>query len=436
MITRLEDIVKELQEIDADISELERLKNRIPGNRPYTRKLETTFERQINELLNRKTALHDLEMEEPPPELMKEIFSFDLATASTIHGRARVFEPTRKEEAVVSFLKAIPKTEIHLHIEACISAATLARLLEKNKVTYTEEKLNKLYQFTDLGGFIELFFFILDAIKQPDDFQVIFQNLREYLQENNIRYAEVFLAPSKMIQNGLDFNEIMQVLDREARDCRLSGGPEVSYLIDVSRTFGPDNASKNLQRVMGAKVSSIIGIGLGGNELKGPARDFASVFAQARAAGLRTVAHAGEDDGPWSVRDTVEILKAERIGHGISMVQDPDLMEKVKRMEIPVEICLTSNIFTGKYVKREEDHPVRRYYDEGIICTINTDDPEIFNVTLTQEYFKFYKYLNFTITELIDLVRQGVYGSFHPQPAKLWSGFEGEIQRLRETTGL
>ena len=164
----------------------------------------------------------------------------------------------------------------------------------------------------------------------------------------------------------------------------------------------------------------------------GPARDFKDVFAQAHAEGLHAVTHAGEDDGPWSVRDSVEILKAERIGHGISAIQDPSLMDLLREKEIPIEICLTSNIFTGKYVREESNHPVRHYYDQGLVCTVNTDDPEIFNVNLTDEYFKFYKHLDFTVTELVDLARQGVMSSFHPQAAKIWAGHKKEIAKLRK----
>jgi adenosine deaminase len=277
-----------------------------------------------------------------------------------------------------------------------------------------------------------LFLFILDSIRSTDDFSLIFGSLTNYLKSNNIRYAEVFFAPSRLIQNGLDFNEMAQTLDILARESRISGGPEVKFLVDVSRTFGAENASRNLQRVLACRVPSIIGIGLGGAELMGPARDYKDVFAQARANGLHTVAHAGEDDGPWSVRDAVEILKVERIGHGISAIQDPELLNIIRDRQIPIEICLTSNIFTGKYVRREQDHPVRRYYEMGIPISVNTDDPEIFNVDLSLEYLKFYKYLDFTITELVDLVRQGVYASFHPNPAALWKSFQPEIQKLRE----
>lgn len=434
MIVRIENIVEELDEIEKDLTELNRMKMRIPSNRPFSIELNVAFDRQINELLNKKILLEELEIEDPPEDLIAEIVSVDMATASriSVERPSALLEPTAGEKKLVEFLKLMPKTEIHLHMEACISRETVAAMLEKNKVPFLPQDLDKLYKFSNLQEFIKLFLFIIDSVKTPDDFELIFKNLRKYLEDNSIRYAEVFLAPSRMIQNGLDFTEIAQTLDRLSRECRLSNGPDVKYLIDVSRTFGPENASRNLQRVLSARCNSIIGIGLGGAELMGPARDYASVFAQAQSEGLHAVAHAGEDDGPWSIRDTVEILRAERIGHGTSAIQDPSLMELIKEREIPIEICLTSNIFTGKYVRKEKDHPVRRYYDDGLICCVNTDDPEIFSVTLTDEYFKFYKFLEFTVTEIIDLVRQGIYSSFHPAPDELWRTTKKEIEDLRK----
>lgn len=433
MIIRLEHIFHRIQEIEKDLDELKRLRSRIPPGREYSEDLVVSFDQAIQRLLNEKIGLEELEIENPPEDLVEDVLAVDMATSTRMRvDRAQpIIEPSADEKRVIEFLRAIPKTEVHLHMEACISRDTLAGLLERNGKEYNLDELAELYKFSNLQEFIKLFLFILDSIKTPGDFELIFENLKTYLNSNNIQYAEVFFAPSKLIQNGLDFNEMAQTLDRLSRESRLTGGPDIRFLVDVSRTFGAENASKNLQRVISAGVNSIVGIGLGGAELMGPARDYKEVFAQAHAEGLHAVAHAGEDDGPWSVRDAVELLKAERIGHGTSAIQDPSLISLIREKEIPIEICLTSNIFTGKYVRKEQDHPVRRYYDDGLALTVNTDDPEIFNVTLTDEYFKLYKHLNFSISEIVDLVRQGVYGTFYKDRAGLWSKFRNEIEELR-----
>lgn len=431
MKVTFEQIYKKIKNIDKEILELQNLKKRIPQNKPYSLDLHLSFDKIINDLINKKLELEQLEIENPPEDLIQNVLTVDLATASAIRAIPKP-EIEEEDKVILDFLRKLPKTEIHLHIEACISKETIIKILQEHKENFDVEEIEKLYQFKNLNEFIKLFLFILDSIKKPEDFQFIFENLKHYLIQNNIRYAEVFYAPSRLIQNGLEFREIARTLDYLAKECVLDGGPEVKFLVDVSRTFGPENASKNLKRLLEAKVDTHIGIGLGGAELMGPARDFKDIFAQARAEGLHCVAHSGEDDGPWSIWDTVQILKAERIGHGTSAIQDPDLLEYLRDRQIPIEICLTSNLFTGKYVRRPQDHPVRRYYDMGIICSINTDDPEIFNVDLTQEYYKLYKYLNFSITEIIDLIRMGVDSTFKNNKFLMWKSFEKEIKHLRE----
>jgi adenosine deaminase len=431
MKVTFEQIYKKIKNIDKEILELQNLKKRIPQNKPYSLDLHLSFDKIINDLINQKLELEQLEIENPPEDLIQNVLTVDLATASAIRAIPKP-EIEEDDKVILDFLRKLPKTEIHLHIEACISKETIIKILQEHKENFDLEEIEKLYQFKNLNEFIKLFLFILDSIKKPEDFQFIFENLKHYLIQNNIRYAEVFYAPSRLIQNGLEFREIARTLDYLAKECVLDGGPEVKFLVDVSRTFGPENASKNLKRLLEAKVDTHIGIGLGGAELMGPARDFKDIFAQARAEGLHCVAHSGEDDGPWSIWDTVQILKAERIGHGTSAIQDPDLLEYLRDRQIPIEICLTSNLFTGKYVRRPQDHPVRRYYYMGIICSINTDDPEIFNVDLTQEYYKLYKYLNFSITEIIDLIRMGVDSTFKNNKFLMWKSFEKEIKHLRE----
>ncbi len=438
MVVRLQQVLDCIDTIDRDLTELARLKTKMPLGHGFSQPLQMALEKQINHLLNQRIGLQELEIEMPSEEIRKEIFFSDHVSSSSILAERKPVDFTRAtawEEQLFSFLREMPKVEIHLHMEACIAKETLSCIMEKNNIPYDRQQMEKLYDFKNLQEFINLFLYILDAIKVADDFELIFKNLRKYLEENNILYAEVFLAPSRMIANNLNFNEIAEVLDHLSVACRQEGGPQVKYLIDVSRTFGPENAAKNLRRILNAKKDSIIGIGLGGAELMGPARDYAEVFAQAKAEGLHCVAHAGEDDGPWSIRDSVVLLGAERIGHATSAIQDPSLMDLMRTRQVPIEVCLTSNIFTGKYVRQEKDHPVRRYYDEGLICTVNTDDPEIFNVSLSEEYYKYYKYLNFNLSELIDLNCQGVYSTFHPNPHRLWKEFEAQITELKKRHG-
>ena len=170
------------------------------------------------------------------------------------------------------------------------------------------------------------------------------------------------------------------------------------------------------------KTDSIIGIGLGGSESQGPAEEFAGVFKKAVAAGLQVVAHAGEDVDSRSIWNTLKLLKATRIGHGISAAADTRLMRYLAEKQIPLEICPTSNIFTQKYVQRMEDHPIRDFFDKGINVTLNTDDPTLFGIDLVEEYYNLYQDLDFTLEELFQVMKNTVFASFMTGLRKMHSG--------------
>ncbi|GBF51299.1 adenosine deaminase [Leptospira ryugenii] len=431
------EILQRISVIDRDISELNRLKSRLPADRPYSPSIQLTFDKQINTLLNERVSLMDLPILQAPHWLFPkesegrpdEVSLLARERNALLAGDLSLAHPN--EQDVINFIREIPKTEIHLHLEACVNRETLKYLYKKNGIEVTDQEFEEKYNFKDLNGFIQVFFFVQGAVKEASDLGYFIDSLADYLRSNNIVYCEAFFAPSKFIQNGLDFDEMIEVMVNRIRQIEVKDKITIRLLVDVSRSFGPANAMNNLNRVLNLKQKEVIGIGLGGAELMGPAKDYAEVFKKAREAGLRCVAHSGEDDGPWAIWDAVSLCKAERIGHGTSAIQDPELMKYMKENKIPIEICVTSNVFTGKYVRKEQNHPVRYYYDQGMALCINTDDPEIFNVNLTYEYFKLYRFLDFSLEELIDLVRQGVYCTFHPQKDSLWNEMEEKINQIK-----
>ncbi len=437
MEVQFAEILNRVSVIDRDISELNRLKGRLPADRPYSPSLQLTFDKQINTLLNERVALMELPVINPPSWLFpKESGGISTEEVTFLKERKSLLAgdlslPHPNEQDVINFIRDIPKTEIHLHLEACVNKETLKFLYKKNGIEVTDKEFEDKYNFKDLNGFIQVFFFVQGAVKEASDLGYFIDSLADYLRSNNIVYSEAFFAPSKFIQNGLDFDEMVEVMVTRIRQIEVKDGITIRLLVDVSRSFGPANAMNNLNRVLGLKHKEVIGIGLGGAELMGPAKDYAEVFKKAREAGLRCVSHSGEDDGPWAIWDAVNLCKAERIGHGTSAIQDPELVKYMKENRIPIEICVTSNVFTGKYVRKEQNHPVRYYYDQGLMLCINTDDPEIFNVNLTYEYFKLYRFLDFSLDELIDLVRQGVYCTFHPQKETLWLEMEEKINTIK-----
>ena len=333
---------------------------------------------------------------------------------------------TRQEAR--ELVRAIPKTEIHLHLEATATADTIWRLIERHKLSLpgvtTQKQLVRRFKVRSLDEFIDLFINVIqNCFRSGEDLDLVLEDARNYLKRNNIFYAEVFVSPSKLIMNGLPFEVMVARLDDAMDRIKHDDDIDIRFIVDVSRSYGVENARKNLDLTLKHRGRSVIGIGLGGAEATGPARDYTDIFARASESGLRVVAHAGEDIGPESVWDAIRYLKASRIGHGISAIQDEELMEYLADKQIPLEICPTSNLFTRKYVTRLTNHPIRPFYDRGIKVTVNTDDPSIFGVDLVDEYMKLMNGGFFEIKEVVTLIRNGLFSTFMPvrQKAARWN---------------
>ncbi len=335
-------------------------------------------------------------------------------------------------------LYSVPKTEIHLHLEGMASVDTIWSLIQKHNLEIpginSRDDIIKRFQVKNLDDFIDLFLNIIqNCYREEVDLKLQLKDAREYLKRNNIIYSEVFFAPSKFLMNGFSFDLMMNYLDEGAKQIKKEDGIDIKFLIDVSRSFGPENAMNNLNLVLKHKKPSIIGIGLGGAESKGPAEDFKEVFEIARNAGLKVVAHAGEDVGPESIWSTINNLKVTRIGHGISAIQDSKLMDYLKETQIPLEICPMSNIFTKKYVSSYKDHPIKKFYDHGMYITVNTDDPTIFGMELLDEYVNLLDNNVFTLNEVFDLMKKNLYATFLTTPEKdaIWKKMEKVINQYK-----
>jgi len=320
-------------------------------------------------------------------------------------------------QQVRELIQALPKTEIHVHLEAMATADTIWRLIERHKLSIpglaTRDDLLQRFKVHSLDEFIDLYINVIqNCLRSAADLDLVLSDARDYLKRNNITYAEIFVAPSKLILNGMAFTDISSRLDHAMESMKSHDGIDVRFIIDVSRSYGVENARKNLDLTLAHPAKSVIGIGLGGSEISGPARDYVDVFAHAVDAGLRVVAHAGEDVGPESIWDALRLLKASRIGHGISAIQDPALMDFLAEKRIPLEICPTSNLFTGRYVTKLTHHPIRKFFDHHMKVTVNTDDPSVFGVNLVDEYVNLSDKGFFKIDELVLLVRNGLFSTF------------------------
>lgn len=342
-----------------------------------------------------------------------------------------------EKKVFYSFMKKIPKAEIHLHIEAVPTLKSIKELYKKRfnkEMTKVDQK--NLFSYNDLNGFIQAFLQVQDLYQSVDDFDYIFADFADYLTENNIVYCEAFFAPSAFLKKGFAYKDIIENFNKNIAKIKKEKGITIKILVDVSRTFGCENAMNNYNLIKQFPCEHVIGIGLGGAEQKGPAKDFESVFTQAHKDGFHAVAHAGEDVGPESIWDSINYLHAERIGHGITSIHDPKLVDYLKENQLPVEVCPTSNVFTKKIVDKIENHPIRPLYDKGVFVTVNTDDPVFFKVSLLDEYWNLHSKLNFTMDEIKQLVINGYNATFLPEKDKksfvkkvntTWKAAESEL---------
>src|SRR5579872_1135971 len=288
------------------------------------------------------------------------------------------------------FLLEMPKAELHLHLEGSVEPETLHELDPATPV----EEFRALYRYADFDAFLKAFAAIGKRLRTPEDYALITRRLLERLAAQNVRYAEIILAAGVVLWKGQEFAPIFDAVRAAAE-----GSPvEVHWIFDAVRQFGPEQGMQVAQWAAERVDRGVVALGIGGSEERGPAEWFTEAYAFAKSAGLRLVAHAGESTGPESIWAALQ-LGAERIGHGIAAACDHKLMRHLRERDIPLEICITSNLVTG-VVKRIEEHPVRRLYDAGVPIVLNTDDPAMFGCTLVGEYLLAAEKFGFTETEL------------------------------------
>jgi adenosine deaminase/aminodeoxyfutalosine deaminase len=303
---------------------------------------------------------------------------------------------------MADFLPELPKAELHLHLEGSIEPETLHELDPGTPV----EEFRALYSYTDFEGFLRAFGAIGKRLRTPADYALITRRLLERLASQNVRYAEIILAAGVVLWKRQEFAPVYEAV-REA----AAGSPvKVCWILDAVRQFGAEHVMQVAKLAAERVDQGVVAFGIGGSEERGPAEWFTEAFAFAKAAGLRLTAHAGEGSGPESVWAALK-LGAERIGHGIASVRDPELLRHLRERGIPLEICITSNLATG-VVKRIEDHPLRRLYDAGVPIVLSTDDPAMFRCTLVGEYRLAAEAFGFSEAELRDIAGNGFRYAF------------------------
>ena len=297
-------------------------------------------------------------------------------------------------------LRKMPKVQLHCHLEGTLRADTFVNLARKHGVALTyrphdagpfpadEPPANQAdpYAFRDFEGFLLTFAAVSRSLADPDDYRLLAVQYLEDAIAQNVAYAELFVSPSvwRFFQKNIDVRACMEAVRDACETARKTGGIETALIVDLTRNFGVESAMQTAKLAVAMQDLGVIGVGLGGDEAHYPAELFKGCFDFARSNGLHCVAHAGETAGAASVRAAVEILRAERIGHGIRALEDPSVVRLLAKKKIPLEICPTSNFLTGVALG-EAPHPLGDLDAAGCIVTIDADDPAIFKTTLTEE---------------------------------------------------
>ena len=317
-------------------------------------------------------------------------------------------------------MKSLPKAELHVHEEAVLRASTLKKVfLRGTGVQMSGEELSSLFAYTGLEGFLDSFIKIQSYFTKIDDLTLLFDDFGSYLEENNIVYAETFFSPTSHLKKGWDYDQMMALVQQGVDKIERTQGRVVKVLVDVSRSFGTQNAMHNLDLLLQAKTPCVTGIGLGGDEKKGPAREYKDVFCRAKGESLHTVLHAGETGGVDSIRDAIELCFAERIGHGIAAAWDDECLDYLARKRIPLEVCPTSNVFLLAQLKGDmRCHPIKKLYDAGCTVTLATDDPTFFKASLLDEYWNLYSVLGFSLSDIKCILENGFTASFMSESQK------------------
>ncbi|HYP06149.1 MAG TPA: adenosine deaminase [Bryobacteraceae bacterium] len=266
--------------------------------------------------------------------------------------------------------------ELHLHLEGSIEPETLLEINPSLSLPEVEEN----FQFSDFAGFLRSYVWVNRQLREPEHYAIAARRCFRKLADQGVVYAEITISIGVVLWKEQNVHGIIDALTREAAEAPL----QIRWVFDAIRQFGAEPAMRVAEIAVERKNEGVVAFGIGGDEVNGPAEWFRDVFTFTTRNGLALVPHAGEVDGPASVWACVE-LGACRIGHGIRAAEDPELMRRLRDDDIPLEVCITSNVCTGA-VPSIEAHPVRRLYDAGVPVIINTDDPALFRTSLLAEY--------------------------------------------------
>jgi aminodeoxyfutalosine deaminase len=321
-----------------------------------------------------------------------------------------------------SFVSALPKVELHVHLVGSASVETVLSLARRHPeagVPATEEGLREFYVFSDFAHFLDVYRVVSGLLRTPEDIAELVRGIGRDLAAQNVRYVELQVSPYPFQGSGMSDAVISEALSVGARDVLALHRVRIGYIVDFPGHYAEQHAWRALRFALDNPPDGLVGFGVGGDEARrapyiGVIRD---VFESAHFAGLRCVPHAGETTGADTVWEAIKFLRAERIGHGIRSLEDPALVSYLAERQLPVEVSPTSNVRT-RCIPSISEHPLREMILSGLFVTLNSDDPPMFGTSLSNEYLVAGRDLGFSPAELAGLAANGVRASFLDEPTK------------------
>jgi len=335
---------------------------------------------------------------------------------------------------LTDFIAGLPKAELHVHHVGSASPRIVSELAARHPgvVPSDPELLKKFFEFRDFAHFIEVYLAVVNLIRTPEDVRLLTYEVAREMAGQQIRYAELTCTPYTSQQAGITIEGYTEAIEDARVAAERDFGLVLRWIYDIPGESGIPAADATLDAALNHRVDALVGFGLGGPEVGVPRPQFQPHFDAARAAGLRSVPHAGETTGPETVWDALRLLGAERIGHGTSSAQDPELLAHLAATGVVLEVCPSSNIAT-RAVTTLEEHPIRAFVEAGVVVTINSDDPPMFETSLNREYEIAAELLDLDATGVAALSVAAVDASFAPDEVK--ARLRAEIAAYTAGTG-
>ena len=349
-------------------------------------------------------------------------------------------EPTGPEErSVWETIRELPKAELHVHLDGSLRPRTVLDLANEHGVELPERDPDRLADYLyvrnaeNLEDYLARFEVTTSVMQHAGALERVAYELCEDAARENVRYLEIRYSPILLTEEGLPLPETVEAPLRGIERAKDDHGVEAKLIICGIRNMAPDVSRDLADLAIAFKDRGVVAFDLAGAEYNYPAKKHKNAFYMVRNANVNATIHAGEAYGPESIHQALHYCGAHRIGHGTRLYEDEDLTRYVRDHRIPLEICLTSNVQT-RAVDSFAEHPVREYFDHGLVVSLHTDNRLMSQTTVTDEYFRAWKHLDFDLEEVGDMVIAGFRSAFleHDQKKDL---LEDVVPRIREKTG-